>query len=504
MEAEALLQLIIERQGERRRCQSVLARRQLALITAAKGGLINMEAAQKLIEQNLNATGNSADDLRIKARFEAQDPRRSHRDEAINTLTKMMEGQQATPEDRFNLALLYLATEKQMQSRGSSSSKTTAEDNKNSTAWINASKILRELITSQDSDPRYLAVYAKALMDHGEVSGAELYLNKLAKDFPNAAATIVLQAEVMVRRNQFEDALDLMKSFVDMKNAVPADRSKRIKMMAESMEQLTERLKGPDQKTIAEHYIRTAEMFFRQYVDEHPSQSLELVMFFVRQGQIEDAVTILEQTWQNSDPLSIAQVCMNIVGREKKSKEIVQRVEKVLMDARDKFDNHPAIILTLGDIRVSQERYAEAEKFYREVLDKNPGHAVAMNNLAVLLTLQSKKLDEALSLINKAIEITGPLGSMLDTRACVYIAQGNAEKAINDMEESVADGATPVRLFHQAQALNLGKQKYAASSTMQQALKAGLTKDMLQTSEISAFESLQKLAKELDSTAVDK
>jgi tetratricopeptide (TPR) repeat protein len=503
VEAEALLQLIISGKVKGDDANLFWARRQLALMTAARGGLINMEAAQKLIEQNLTATGNSADDLRIKAKFEAQDPRRSRRDEAINTLTKIMEGQQATTEDRFNLAMLYLATEKQMQSRASATSRTTSDDNKNPTAWINASKMLRDLITSQDSDPRYLAVYAKALMDHGEVSGAELYLNKLAKDFPNAAATIVLQAEVLVRRNQFEDALDLMKGFVDMKNAVPPDRSKRIRMMAESMEQLTERLKGPDQKTTAEHYIRTAEMFIRQYVDEHPSQSLDLVMFFIRQGQIEDAATILEQTWQNGDPISVAQVCMNmnIIGREKKTKDIAQRVEKVLMDARAKFENHPAITLTLGDIRVSQERYAEAEKFYREVLDKNPGHAVAMNNLAVLLTLQNKKLDEALSLINKAIEITGPLGSMLDTRACVFIAQGNAEKALNDMEESVADSATPVRLFHQAQALNLGKQKYAASSTMQQALKAGLTKEMLQTPEIPAFDSLQKLAKELDSTA---
>ena len=127
-----------------------------------------------------------------------------------------------------------------------------------------------------------------------------------------------------------------------------------------------------------------------------------------------------------------------------------------------------------------------------------------MNNLAWLLTLQGKKLDEALSLINKAIERSGHLASMMDTRACVYIAQGNAEKAIKDMDEAVADAATPVRLFHQVQALNLGKQKYAASSAMQQALKAGLTKDMLQTPEIPAYEKLRNLAGELGATADDK
>ncbi|MGD0382519.1 MAG: tetratricopeptide repeat protein [Thermoguttaceae bacterium] len=505
VEAEALLRLVIEGKVKGDDANMLWARRQLALITAAKGGLINMEAARKLIEQNLDAAANSPDDMRIKARFSASDPRRSRKDEAINILTKMIEGQQATPEDRFNLAMLYLATEKQLQSHSPTTSKTDANDSKDSSAWVNASKILRDLIVSQDSDPRYLAIYTNALMEHGDVSSAELYLQKLVKDFPHAAATVVLQAQIMARRNQFDDALELMKSFVDMKNAIPPERSKRILMMAEAMEEITEGMKkNPDQKTMAEHYIRTAETFYRQYVDEHPSQSMDLVMFFIRQDQTDDAVNILEQTWQNSDSISVAQVCMNIIQREKKSKEIVQRVEKVLADARTKFENHPGILLTLGDIRVTQGRYTEAENFYRIILDKNPGHAVAMNNLAVLLTLQNKKLDEALSLINKAIEISGPLASMLDTRACIYIAQGNAEKAIKDMDEAIADASTPVRLFHQAQALNLGNQKYAASSTMQQALKAGLTKEMLETPEIPAYEKLKKLAQELGTAVDDK
>lgn len=137
-------------------------------------------------------------------------------------------------------------------------------------------------------------------------------------------------------------------------------------------------------------------------------------------------------------------------------------------------------------------------------MEKNPGHSLTLNNLAVLLSIQGKKLDEALTLINKAIEISGPLPSMMDTRACVYIAQGNAEKALADMDEAVAAGTTPVRLFHQAQALSLANQKYAASSTMQRALDAGLKKESLQTPEKPAFEKLQKLAKELASPQENK
>ena len=99
-----------------------------------------------------------------------------------------MDGQQATPEDRFGLAILYLAAEKQMKSQSSTGSKTDAGD-QDVTAWVKASKILRDLIVSQDSEPRYLAIYVNALLEHGDVNAAELYMNKLEKDFANTAAT---------------------------------------------------------------------------------------------------------------------------------------------------------------------------------------------------------------------------------------------------------------------------------------------------------------------------
>ena len=47
-----------------------------------------------------------------------------------------------------------------------------------------------------------------------------------------------------------------------------------------------------------------------------------------------------------------------------------------------------------------------------------------MNNLAVLLALQKRDLNEVRQLVEKAIEITGPLPALLDSRATVYLALG--------------------------------------------------------------------------------
>ncbi|MGA2063132.1 MAG: tetratricopeptide repeat protein, partial [Thermoguttaceae bacterium] len=499
-EAEEILNRIVDGKIKAGEADLNQARRLLAKNILAKGGPKNTEIARNLIEQNLASAGNSVDDLRIKTQILSLSANRGCNDEAILALTKIVEGQQAAPDDIFNLAMLYLSKEKQSQETSQSAANPGHRD---SDDWNNANKLFQRLESSQSNDPRYMATYAKALLDHGDISGAELYVNRLVKDYSSTAATIVLQADLLFQRNQHEEALLLLKKFIDQKNAVPPERSKRLRMMAEEIEQLAARLKDPDQKSMADRYIRTAETLYSQYIAESPGKSLELAAFLNRQGKTEKAINALEQNWINSDPWSIAQVSLAIAHNGRGGKDIVETVERVLNEVRTspKFKDHPAILVALGDLCSAQNRLSEAESFYREALKKNADYYAAMNNLAVLLSLRGEKLDEALTIINKALEIAGPLGSLLDTRACVYIAKGDANKALADTDKAIADNPSALRLFHQAQAFLLAGQKSNAASTMQKALKAGLAKDDIYTPEIPQFEKLKLLAKDRDAPA---
>jgi tetratricopeptide (TPR) repeat protein len=211
------------------------------------------------------------------------------------------------------------------------------------------------------------------------------------------------------------------------------------------------------------------------------------------QGKIEAAVDMLERSWQNNDPANLAQLCMGLVSNPKCTKALADRVERVLTHARSAYNKPPAISMALGDMSEQQERYGNAEIMYREVLDKDAKNAAAMNNLAMLLAMKGIKLDEALSLANKALEGSKTRGAILDTRACVYIARGELTKALADLQESVKDSAAPVRLFHLAQTLLLLDRKKEAAGEMSNALKAGLVKSSLYPTERATFDQLQKL-----------
>jgi cellulose synthase operon protein C len=481
-QAETLLNRMIDGKDVKSEKADVLwARNRLALIISTRSGYENVEKARALIKKNLEANPESIEDKRLLAQINLADPRATYHDEAQKILKGLLENQNASNEDQLRLAQLYLA----------------------SGNWRAAGEVLRQLAIGAQ-DPKYLALYIRELLDHGEVSDAEIYLRQLQDKWPNFAQTVVLQAELLVRTNKAEEALDLMKSFVDRTDAIPADRGLRIRLMAEAMENFVQRIGGEQGGIDTERYLRTAEMYQRQYADEHPSSSLDVVEFLARQRRFDDATDMLEQNWKTAEPLALHGACMLVTESGRGAKETVDRVVRILNDAKTQFQDHPTILLTLGDLKVGAGQYQEGEDYYRQILKDNPAHTVAMNNLAVLLTVSRKNLKEAADLINKAIEITGPLAQMLDTRACVSIAQGDAGKAMTDMKEVLADRKDPERLFHYAQALELAGQNNAAAAAMQEALQTGLLEKNLLTPEIPNFNRLRELAHQLSPVKTEK
>ena len=95
-------------------------------------------------------------------------------------------------------------------------------------------------------------------------------------------------------------------------------------------------------------------------------------------------------------------------------------------------------------------------------------------------------------LVDKAIQLAGPLAALYDTRATVYLARGQWKESLDDMETALGDEPNGTRYFHQAQALFLGGQKEAASAAMKKADKAGLTVDDLRPIERPAYRQLQQ------------
>jgi cellulose synthase operon protein C len=138
-------------------------------------------------------------------------------------------------------------------------------------------------------------------------------------------------------------------------------------------------------------------------------------------------------------------------------------------------------------VRVRLGRYDDAVAGYRAVLVADGKNVLALNNLAWLLAWQKEGSTEALELGNRAIQVAGPQAALLDTRAVVSMARGDAWSAIDDLEQAIAQAPSAARSFHLARAYALAGLAAKAADTLQQARALGLTPHRLHALEQTTY-----------------
>ncbi len=117
-----------------------------------------------------------------------------------------------------------------------------------------------------------------------------------------------------------------------------------------------------------------------------------------------------------------------------------------------------------------------------------------MNNLAELLALQGRSLDEARTLIDRAISLAGRVPTLLDTRSTVYLALGRTKEALADMQTVLLEEPRPNRHYHLARILHRTGQSKAAADEMKRAATLGLTAEQLHPLERADYEKMKALA----------
>jgi tetratricopeptide (TPR) repeat protein len=471
--AEGLLQKIVDSKLDVTEDDVFWARRQFAYICAARGGFLNLQKAENLLEQNLAGPSQAATDRRELARLYAMDPRLPMRAKAIELFENLLQDRSASADDRMTLARLYLA----------------------GGVWLKAGARLRGIIVDYDREPRYLIAYIEALLQHKETSDVGMYIERLEKLIPNSFAAVDLRADLLCATHHPEQAFDLLAGYLDNKSSMPADRAVRLRLVAEKLAQLGRQLEDSKQKPLAEKFIQQAESLLREFIAGNAEQEILLAAFLGANGKPDEALNVLDRVWGHVSASNVAQTAAVILHNGNLEGKQLQRLNRIVRSAIKKFERPLPLLLDLAEICTAQKNYAEAVDIYREILNKDPKNVMVMNNLAVLLALRGEHLDEALQLVNQALEIAGPIGAILDSRAIVYIAMHESGKAMEDLQSAMADGETPVGLFHRAQACALAGRGSESKNALAAALKKGLTPKMLHPLERPVLEKMTQLRK---------
>ncbi len=92
----------------------------------------------------------------------------------------------------------------------------------------------------------------------------------------------------------------------------------------------------------------------------------------------------------------------------------------------------------IGNLYLKMGREGEAEDAYKKAIALDPAQPDPYNNLAHLYLQGGRNLDEAQKMAEKAVSLSGPQSyRYLDTLGMAYLGQGEFDKALRCLEETL-------------------------------------------------------------------
>ncbi len=428
------------------------ARRTLAIGLAATGDYQRSQTAMALLgltdgpDRPQSGIKESVENRRAQAVVLAAQKNTRHRREAIARLEGMRQRREATSDDQFLLAQLYEGVGE----------------------WPKARDTMQHLLTDNGDNVTYLAYFVQGLLRHDDVDEAAIWFARLQQREPETVGTLTLKALLLAAQGKGAEAVPFLQQLA----GADAARMRNVALLLERIGQ-----------------VAAAEKMWRDYVAQssHPERVLELALFLGRQNRAEEALALCEPAWKTCPPETVADASVTVLYAARVTPAQCQRVAGWLEAAIQKHSERATLLFQLANVRHMQGRYPDAVKLFRQVIERDPRHALALNNLAWLLIFKENKGKEALELIQRAVHVRGDTAEMLDTRGVVYLALGQSEPAIQDLEEANAQAATAPRWFHLARGYQMAGNHAAAIATLRRADKLGLREDRLEPLERATY-----------------
>jgi tetratricopeptide (TPR) repeat protein len=202
-----------------------------------------------------------------------------------------------------------------------------------------------------------------------------------------------------------------------------------------------------------------AEMQLREFMRASPRSDADLILarFLIRHQRFGEALNVCDGAWSYCPPAAVAETCLNALTQMPPDAAAIGRVAARFEAAHAKSPDELPLLAALATVRNFEGKFDEAEVLYRRILEKDPGHRMALNNLAWLLALKGGHgkgghAEEAVALVSQAIQATGTDPNLLDTRAVAFMALNKAKFAVKDLEQAISASPSRTAYFHLAQA----------------------------------------------------
>jgi tetratricopeptide (TPR) repeat protein len=380
--------------------------------------------------------------------------------ELISSIQKLPD----SPELRFTLANLYeqagVMEKAELQYKEIISQQNTKPPGLKARTML-ASLILRrgnlhegavlidEVLKENPGDNEALILKGKIALQQGRALDAIAQFRSVLKDQPNSTDVLALLAEAHLKNNEPALAKDSLQKATE---ANPKDANARLNMAAFFVQSkdLGSALKEIDAAlAIAPKDIRAlqtkAEILATKQDFKGAEKQIAVIksayptnpLGYHRMGQLylaqkkydlalQEFDLALKQSPGAADPLAAA---INVLQLQNKADQAIVRLEGVLKSSPD----HQIANKLLGEIYLSQRKFAEAEKIFRHLIQLNPKWNIPYSSVALLNNARGDTAG-AINVINDGLKAIPDDMQLLLSLASVYENARDYPKAIEGYE----------------------------------------------------------------------
>ncbi len=110
----------------------------------------------------------------------------------------------------------------------------------------------------------------------------------------------------------------------------------------------------------------------------------------------------------------------------------------VLEAAHARVPADQGLLFSLAAAYERDSRFDRAEQTFRDVIAREPDNAEALNYLGYMLADRGQQLDDAVSLVKRALALEPANPSFLDSLGWAYFKQGHLDAARDPLEHAAA------------------------------------------------------------------
>jgi tetratricopeptide (TPR) repeat protein len=187
---------------------------------------------------------------------------------------------------------------------------------------------------------------------------------------------------------------------------------------------------------IAKNLDKALQYSEQSLADAPGNRQLQVVHadLIAEKGRVDEGVKALQQMQKgNDDDLDIIAAMVGVYQRAKKYEE----AQNLLNTATKRFPDEEQVYFLQGSLYEKQKKYPEAERAFRKALALQKDDPGVLNYLGFMFADQGIHLEEAASMIQKAVQTDPTNGAYLDSLGWVYYKQDRLDLAEQYLKKAI-------------------------------------------------------------------